>query len=119
MDACDDRRTCPRVFEIGAGEVLLTGYYVDPVMRPGMATPRTPYLRFDLSVYPGSERLGYETLIADRAGHPELAPLTSDFYLFDGDEPTAFAVLMSYDHDGHWLGMWRTNDPPILDLCRR
>ncbi len=84
-----------------------------------LSRPLTDYLRFELTSYPDTARLGYQTLIAERDGHPELAGLTSDFYLFDADEDSAFAILMSYDHEGRFGGMWRTSDPPVLDICRR
>ena len=84
-----------------------------------VSRPLTDYLRFELASYPDTARLGYETLIAEREGHPELAALMSDFYLFDGDEESAFAILMSYDDQGGFKGMWRTSDPPVVDICRR
>jgi hypothetical protein len=101
--------------------------YIEESVRAGkrlqrvhvLTQPLTDYLLFELASYPDSARLGYETLIADRANHPELATLTSDFYLFDGDEESAFAILMSYDHEGTFIGMWRTSDAPIVDVCRR
>jgi hypothetical protein len=81
--------------------------------------PLTDYLRYELEMYTGSAELGYQTLIADRSQHPELAELTEDFYLLDGDTDGAFAVLMRYDDDGHFLDMWRTNDEPVLSEARR
>lgn len=85
-----------------------------------LSRPLNDYLRYELTMYSDTERFGYETLIADREGHTELDALTSDFYLFDGDGDyeTAFAILMHYDDDGRFLGMWRTDDPPVLETCR-
>jgi hypothetical protein len=83
-----------------------------------LSRPLTDYLRFELASYPDTTRLGFETLIADRDGHPELDALVSDFYLLDGDEDSAFAILMKYDEEGRFLGMWRTADPPVVDMCR-
>ncbi|HEX6510228.1 MAG TPA: hypothetical protein VF221_21565, partial [Chloroflexota bacterium] len=77
--------------------------------------PLTDYLRYELNAYEESAALGYETMIARREERPELAELTSDFYLFDADHPGAFAILMNYDPDGRFIDMWRTSDPPVLD----
>jgi hypothetical protein len=81
--------------------------------------PLTDYLRFELDAYRGPAALGYETLVADRSRHPELSAQTEDFYLLDGEEENAFSVLMRYDEEGHFLGMWRTADPGVVAECRR
>lgn len=81
--------------------------------------PLTNYLRFELAQYPSLAEIGYETLIADRSRHPELTELTEDFYLCDGDEDNPFALLMRYDDKGRYLSMWRMDDPPIIEACRR
>lgn len=81
--------------------------------------PLTDYLRWELHTYPRLMALGYDTLIADRSRHPELAELTWDFYLGDPDQDDTFAVLMNYNSDGHPLGMWRTTDKPVVAECLR
>jgi hypothetical protein len=81
--------------------------------------PLTDYTRFELVSYQESAVVGLETHVADVDRHPELAALTDDFWLFDGDDPDhAVAMLMDYDTDGRFLGRCVTRDPAVLDRCR-
>src|SRR6266566_1026013 len=59
--------------------------------------PLTAYLRYEFVSYRESALAGQEARIVDLDAHPELAMLHEDFWLIDGDEPTALAVLMRYD----------------------
>jgi hypothetical protein len=51
--------------------------------------------------------------------HPELATLRDDFWLFDAETPKAFAMLMHFDTIGHLIGFDTTDDPQIIERCRR
>lgn len=68
--------------------------------------------------YVESAATGEDIRIADRAAHPDLAKLNEDFWLFDADTDRAYALLMGYDEEGHFLGYDHTNDPDTLDRCR-
>ena len=80
--------------------------------------PLSEYLRYELVGYVESAAAGEEVRIADRATHPDLARLTTDFWLFDADIGNAFAVPMHYDNEGHLLGYELTQSPEELDLRR-
>jgi len=81
--------------------------------------PLTDYLGYEFVSYRESAIAGQDTRIVDLDDHPELATLHEDFWLLDGDEPDALAVLMRYDPDGRFLGAWRTDDPPVVEACRQ
>jgi Family of unknown function (DUF6879) len=81
--------------------------------------PLTDYLGYEFVSYRESALAGQDTRIVDLDVHPDLAMLHEDFWLIDGDEPTALAVLMRYDPEGRFLGAWRTDDPSVLQECRR
>jgi hypothetical protein len=81
--------------------------------------PLTDYIRYEFVSYRESAFAGQDTMIVDLDAHPELAMLHEDFWLVDGDEPTALAVLMRYDPEGRFLGAWRTDDQPVVQECRR
>ncbi|MPZ65718.1 MAG: hypothetical protein GEU83_09465 [Pseudonocardiaceae bacterium] len=83
-----------------------------------VAHPLTEYLRYEIVSYVESAAAGEEIRIADRAAHPDLAALSSDFWLFDIESDHAFAVLMHYDQDGHVLDFEHTDDPGTLQRCR-
>lgn len=79
--------------------------------------PLSGYLRYELVGYVESQAAG--ELIADRAADESLTQLGEDFWLFDGDSPNAYAVLMHYDGAGHFVGFEHTTEPAMLDRCRR
>jgi hypothetical protein len=79
-----------------------------------VSRPLSAYLWFELDGYQESAAVGYETLIAERAGDRELEALVQDFYLLDDE----VAVLMRYDEQGRYLGSWRTRDRQVINTCR-
>ena len=79
--------------------------------------PLTEYLRYELVSYVESAATGEDIRITVRATRPDLAALNEDFWLFDADTDGAYAVLMRYDEEGHFLGYDHTTDPDILDRC--
>lgn len=81
--------------------------------------PLSEYVRYELGGYIESAAAGEEIRIADRAADPGLAAIGPDFWLFDEDTPGAYAIVMSYDGDGHWLGAEYTTDPAALGRCRQ
>ncbi|MGH8897786.1 MAG: DUF6879 family protein [Egibacteraceae bacterium] len=95
---------------VAAGKVLQRVHVVD--------LPLTPYLQFEVTVYPENVAAGEDVRIADRAKHPGLAELTEDFLLFDGDTDQAVAVLFRYTPDGVNLGWDRSDDPDDIARCR-
>lgn len=84
-----------------------------------VSRPLSEYLRYELSSYPETARLGYETLIADREGHPELADLLEDFYLLDAETDHARVVMIRYDSAGRPIGRWATDFAGTVERCRR
>lgn len=80
--------------------------------------PLSEYVRYEIGGYIESAAVGEAIGIADRSGYPELADPGPDFWLFDEDTPGAFAIMMSYDSDGRWLGAEHTADPVVLGQCR-
>ena len=82
--------------------------------------PLTEYERFQLAYgYPPSEQAGEVIRVARRPDHPELAALGGDFWLFDGEDASPFAALMSYDGHGCYLGSEVTDDPGVIARCRQ
>lgn len=77
--------------------------------------PLTEYERFELAAYTEAQVVGDRTSIVRRA---DVAP-GLDFWLFDGGRPEAYAVVMRYDDDGHWLGADLTTEPGELDELDR
>jgi hypothetical protein len=84
-----------------------------------VSRPLSEYLRYELSSYPETARLGYETLIADRENHPELADLLEDFYLLDAETDQARVVMIRYDSVGRPIGRWATDFPGTVERCRQ
>lgn len=80
--------------------------------------PLSEYLRYQLLGYAESAVVGEDIRIADRVAHPDLAALNKDFWLFDADTDQAYALLMRYDEEGHFLGFDHTTDPNTLERCR-
>ena len=81
--------------------------------------PLTPYLRYELSVYPESIEAGEEILIADRAWHSDLAKLVDDFALFDGDTDHAAVLWYRYNDNDELLSFDYTAHPADIEICRR
>lgn len=82
-------------------------------------SPLSEYLRYELGGYAESAVAGEVIGIADRAAAPGLAGLGPDFWLFDEGLSGEFAIVMSYDGDGRWLGAERTSVPAVLGRCRQ
>lgn len=80
--------------------------------------PLSEYLRYELLSYAETSVVGEDIRIADRAAHPDLAGLDEDFWLFDADTDRAYALLMRYDEEGHFLDYDHTTDSDTLDRCR-
>jgi hypothetical protein len=81
--------------------------------------PLTPYLQYELASYPENVKAGEEVYIADRAGRPQLADLTEDFWLCDADSDRPFALLMDYDAEGRFLKGELSDAPAVIEKCRR
>ena len=81
--------------------------------------PLTPYLQYELASYPENVEAGEEVYIADRTGRPQLAELTEDFWLCDADSDRPFALLMHYDAEGRFLKGELSDDPAVIERCRR
>jgi hypothetical protein len=84
-----------------------------------VAHPLSEYVRYELGGSIESAAAGEEIRIADQAAHPGLADIGTDFWLFDEGLPGEFAIIMSYDDDGHWLGAERTNATAVLGQCKK
>ncbi|TDW17060.1 DUF6879 family protein [Kribbella kalugense] len=80
--------------------------------------PLSEYLRYELVGYVESQAAGERILIAERTADESLTRLGEDFWLFDADSPTAYAVLMHYDEAGHFVGFDHTTEPAVLERCR-
>lgn len=83
-----------------------------------MDWPLSEYQRYQLAGYQEAAAAGDVIRIADRAAHPELAALGRDFWLFDADGPRPFAAVMTYDHDGGYLGSEITAAAAEIDRCK-
>jgi Family of unknown function (DUF6879) len=83
--------------------------------------PLTNYTRFELFGLLGNAACGDDTRFAVLNEHPELEALEhQDFWMFDWNEPTTAAVgLMRYDAEGHFLGADVSQDPDVIDRCKR
>lgn len=84
-----------------------------------VSRPLTDYLRFEMVGYEANVDAGEDVRIADRDMHPELAVLRRDFWLFDAETLDAFAMPMHYDTVGHLVGFDITDDPEVIEQCRR
>jgi hypothetical protein len=80
--------------------------------------PLSEYLRYELVGYVESQAAGEQILIVNRAADDSLAELSEDFWLFDAESSSAYAVLMRYEDDGRFVGFEHTSDPTTLDRCR-
>jgi len=81
--------------------------------------PLTPYLRYELDGYRESIEAGEEIFVADRAWHPDLAELTEDFMLLDGDTDHASVVWYRYNDDDELLARDHSEDSADVEICRR
>jgi hypothetical protein len=82
--------------------------------------PLTPYLQFELAAYAADNlRAGEDVRITVRNSHPDLAALTNDFLLFDGDTERACVVWMRYDSQGRITSRDYTTSPDDIAQCRR
>ncbi|MGQ0773687.1 MAG: DUF6879 family protein [Pseudonocardiales bacterium] len=84
-----------------------------------VSQPLTNYLRFELVGYEANVEAGEDVHLADRGAHPELAALHQDFWLFDAETPDSFAMLMHYDTASHLVDVELTEDPYIIERCKR
>jgi hypothetical protein len=81
--------------------------------------PLTPYLRYELATYPENIQVGEDVRIADRSAYPQLAELVEDFWLCDAETSRPWALLMRYDPAGCFLDSELSEDPAVIDRCRR
>jgi hypothetical protein len=84
-----------------------------------LSRPLTDYLRFEMVGYEANLAAGEDIRIADRGLHPELAALRRDFWLFDAEAADAFAMPLYYDAVGHLIDFAITEDPEVIEQCRR
>jgi hypothetical protein len=84
-----------------------------------LSRPLTDYLRFEMVGYEANLDAGEDIRIADRGLHPELAALRRDFWLFDAETADAFAMPLHYDAACHLLDFAITEDPEVIEQCRR
>jgi hypothetical protein len=76
--------------------------------------PPSSYLRFEFALQVTSLAAGEDVRVVDLLEHPELAGLTTDFWLFD--EQTV--IVMDYDADGRVVGRSLAHDPTPYVLHR-
>lgn len=81
--------------------------------------PLTSYLRYELDGYRENIEAGEEIFIADRAWHLDLAELTEDFMLLDGDTDHASVVWYRYNANDELLARDHSHDPADIEVCRR
>ena len=84
-----------------------------------LGRPLSPYLEYELATYTENVAAGEDVRIADRDEHPELAPLTRDFWLLDDETPAPAVLLMDYDDAGRFVSLERTRHPAVVAQCRR
>ncbi len=77
--------------------------------------PLTPYLDYELATYPENVEAGEDIRIADADQHPELATLSTDFWLLDNER----VLVMAYDDDGRFINAMPTTNPTVVPACRR
>lgn len=70
--------------------------------------PLTDYQRYQLPGYVEGQAAGERIFLARRA---DVDDAGEDFWLFDSDSDDAFALVMSYDDGGRWLGFEHVDDP--------
>jgi len=80
--------------------------------------PLSEYLRYELAVYPENIASGEDVRITDRAAHPGLRSLDTDFWLFDADTDDASVVWFRYTPGGLIISRDYANDPVGIRLAR-
>ncbi len=80
--------------------------------------PLTPYLRYELDTYRDNVEAGEEIFIADRAWHPDLAELTEDFMLLDGDTDHASVVWYRYNDNDELFARDHSDAKTDIEVCR-
>ncbi len=70
--------------------------------------PLSEYVRYELISYVESQAVGEEIRLVDLNRHPELSSLGPDFWYFDADTPSEFAIIIHYDGNGSVLGYERS-----------
>lgn len=76
--------------------------------------PLSDYLRYELAVYPENIAAGEDVRIADRAAHPGLTELRTDFWLFDD----SVVVWLRHGGDGDLIGCDLSQDPADIRRCQ-
>lgn len=74
--------------------------------------PPTDYQRYQHDSYVESQAAGEQITVAVRRDVGDVGP---DFWLFDAGTRDAFAIVMRYDDEGHWVGADHATDPAALD----
>ncbi len=80
--------------------------------------PLSDYLRYELAVYPENISVGEDVRIADRAAHPGLRALNTDFWLFDAETRFPSVVWFRYKPDGVCISRDYSNDPADIRQAR-
>lgn len=80
--------------------------------------PLTEYIRYELAVYPENVAAGEEVRIADRAAHPGLRELDTDFWLFDAETDRSAVVWFRYTPDGRLLSRDYSDDSDDVRRAR-
>jgi hypothetical protein len=80
--------------------------------------PLSEYVRYELAVYPENIATGEDVRIANRAAHPGLRSLNTDFWLFDADTDDASVVWFRYTPGGLIISRDYSNDPADVRLAR-
>ena len=80
--------------------------------------PLSEYLRYELAVYPENVASGEDVRITNRAAHPGLRSLKTDFWLFDADTDDASVVWFRYTPGGLIISRDYSNDPADICLAR-
>lgn len=81
--------------------------------------PLTLYLRYELDGYRENIEAGEEIFIADRTWHRDLAELTEDFLLLDGDADHASVVRYRDNDNDELVARAHSEDPADVAICRR
>lgn len=77
--------------------------------------PLSPYWRWRVATAPSHVAAGEDIRLVDWRGHPDLAELTDDFWLFDDQR----VLALDYDPAGAFIAARPTTDPRTVDRCRR
>src|SRR5260370_42173849 len=80
--------------------------------------PLSDYIRYELAVYPENVAAGEDVRITQRAAHPGLERLDTDFWLFDADTTSPSVVWFRYDPSGQILARHYSDDPAEVERAR-